>query len=84
MAMVMSACDILYLALWRTTHGGKAIQLIRLHFINMHERPGALKLAAKQINFGLNSAQLSVKQTRIDLNVSVYSTLSTRCCTQSN
>ncbi|CDM26288.1 unnamed protein product [Penicillium roqueforti FM164] len=35
----------------------------------MHERPGALKLAAKQINFGLNSAQLSVKQTRIDLNV---------------
>ena len=70
----MSACDFLYFPLWQTTiHGGKRIQVARLHFIDMHERPGALKLAARrQIHFDSNLARISVAQTR--RSESTYST----------
>lgn len=79
MMRVMSACDILYFPLWRTSiNGGKRIQLVRLHFIDMHERPGTLKLAARgQIHFGLNLARLSVAQTR--RSESTYSTPRSPC-----
>jgi hypothetical protein len=58
MVIAMSACDILYFPSWRkTTHRKKGNHLVRLHFIDMHEGPGALKLTARrQIHFALNSA----------------------------